>query len=235
MSLIKAYLDNQLPSDDNTKVECIARKSRMYHLIYGVLYRHGANGMMMKSISREEGIEMLEDIHNGVCGSHSSWRSIYGKASRNGFYWPIVMDDVMEVVKKCRDCQFFQKQKMKIANPLWPIDISWHFAVWEVNIVGILPRAPGSFRYLFIRIDTITKLMEAMLVVNITQDVAVKFLQSIIYRFGVPRRVLIDNRTQFKGAKFVKCCANFGIQHQPSSVAHPQMNGHVERANGLIL
>jgi transposase InsO family protein len=70
--------------------------------------------------------------------------------------------------------------------------------------------------------------MEVVPAVNITQEAAVKFLQSIIYRFGVPRRVLTDNGTQFKGANFAKCYANFGIQHQPSSTAHPQMNGQVE-------
>jgi transposase InsO family protein len=101
--------------------------------------------------------------------------------------------------------------------------------------VGILSRAPGGFRFLFVVIDTFTKWMEAMLVANITQEATVKFLQSIIYRFGMPKRVLPDNRTQFKGAKFVRCCADFGIQHQLSSVAHQQTNGQVERANGLIL
>jgi hypothetical protein len=40
--------------------------------------------------------------------------------------------------------------------------------------------------------------MEAMPTVNITQEAAVKFLQSIIFRFGVTRRVLADNGTQFK-------------------------------------
>jgi transposase InsO family protein len=94
--------------------------------------------------------------------------------------------------------------------------------------VSILPRAPGDFRYLFVRINTFTKWMEVMPAVNITQEAAVKFLQSIIYRFGVPRRVLTDNGTQFKGAKFAKCYTNFGIQHQPSFTAHPQMNGQVE-------
>jgi hypothetical protein len=64
--------------------------------------------------------------------------------------------------------------------------------------VGILPRAPGGFKFLFIVINTFTKWMEAMPVVNITQEAAVKFLQSIIYRFNVPRRVLTDNETQFK-------------------------------------
>jgi transposase InsO family protein len=58
-----------------------------------------------------------------------------------------------------------------------------------------------------------------MLVVNITQEAV----------------ILSDNGTQFKGAKYVKCCTDFGIHHQPSSAAHPQMNGQVERANRFIL
>jgi transposase InsO family protein len=117
---------------------------------------------------------------------------------------------------------------IKNVNPLRPSDISWPFVVRGINIVGILPRAPGGFRYLFVRVDTFTKWMEAMPAVNITQAVVVKFLRSIICRFRMPRRVLTDNGTQFKGVKFVRCCADFDIQHQPSSVAHPQMNGQVE-------
>jgi hypothetical protein len=101
--------------------------------------------------------------------------------------------------------------------------------------VGILPRAPGGFRFLFVGVDTFTKWMEGTPVVNITQEAAVKFLQSIIYIFGVPKRVLTDNGTQFKGAKFSKCYADFSIDHQPSSAAHPQTNGQVERTNGLLL
>jgi hypothetical protein len=100
MRPIKTYLDNQSPSDDNAEVERIGHKSIMYHLIDGVLYQQGTNGIMMKCISREEGIELLEVIHKGVCGSHSSWRSIIGKAFRHGFYWPTAKDDAIEVVKK---------------------------------------------------------------------------------------------------------------------------------------
>jgi transposase InsO family protein len=101
--------------------------------------------------------------------------------------------------------------------------------------MDVLYSAPGGFSFLFVTIDTFTKWMEATPVVNITQEAAVKFLQSIIYRFGVPRWVLTNNRTQFKEAKFVRCCADYGIHHQPSSATHPQTNGQVERANGFIL
>jgi hypothetical protein len=44
----------------------------------------------------------------------------------------------------------------------------------------------------------------------------------------VPERVLTDNVTQFKGAKFVRYYVDFGIHHQPSLAAHQQMNGQVE-------
>jgi ribonuclease HI len=109
MSPIKAYLDNQPISDDNAEIECITRKSRMYHLIDEVLYKQGANGMMMKCISKDEVIQLLQDIHSGVCGTHSSWRFIVRKAFRHGFYWPTAKDDTMKIVTKCKECQFFQK------------------------------------------------------------------------------------------------------------------------------
>jgi hypothetical protein len=78
------FLENHPSSDENAKVEHIARKSKQYHLIDGILFRRGANDIMMKCISREEDIQLLQDIHSGICGSNSSWCSI-----------------------KCRDYQFF--------------------------------------------------------------------------------------------------------------------------------
>jgi hypothetical protein len=101
----------------------------------------------------------------------------------------------MEIVTKCKDCQFFQKQTTKHENSLRHIDLSWPFAIWGIDIMGVLPRAPGGFKFLFVTIDAFTKWMEAMSVVNITQEGVVKFVQSIIYRFSVPRWVLIDNGT----------------------------------------
>jgi hypothetical protein len=74
----------------------------------------------------------------------------------------------MEIITKCRDCQFFQKQTMKHVNPLRPINLSWPFVIWRIDIMGVLSRALGGFRFLFVTIGTFTKWMEAMLVVNIT-------------------------------------------------------------------
>jgi hypothetical protein len=107
MSPIKAYLDNQPISYNDAEIKHITRKSRMYHIIDGVLYKQGTNGMMMKCISKDEGIQLLREIHSGVYGAHLSWHSIVGKTFRHGFYWPTAKDDTMEIITKCKECQFF--------------------------------------------------------------------------------------------------------------------------------
>jgi hypothetical protein len=107
MNPIKAYMENQSISDDNAEIERITRKPRMYRLIDGVLYKQGVNDIMMKCILKDEGIQLFQEIHSGVCGAHSSWRSIVEKAFRHGFYWPTAKDDVIEIITKCKECQFF--------------------------------------------------------------------------------------------------------------------------------
>jgi hypothetical protein len=56
--------------------------------------------MMMNCIFREEGIQLLRDIHSSIYGSHSSWHSIIGKAFKHGFYWTTAKDDAMEIITK---------------------------------------------------------------------------------------------------------------------------------------
>jgi hypothetical protein len=69
------------------------------------------------------------------------------------------------------------------------------FTIWGIDIVCALPRAPGGLRFLFVTIDTFTKWMKVMPIVNITQEVMLKFMQSIIFRFGVPKWFLTYNDT----------------------------------------
>ena len=45
----------------------------------------------------------------------------------------------------------------------------------------------------------------------------------------------MDNSTQFTGSEFKDWCEEIGIKICYASVAHPQSNGQVERANGMVL
>jgi transposase InsO family protein len=70
---------------------------------------------------------------------------------------------------------------------------------------------------------------------NLRAEQAVTFFTDIIYRFGVPNSIITDNGSQFTGRKFLEFCDKLHIHVDWAAVAHPQTNGQVERANGMIL
>jgi transposase InsO family protein len=51
----------------------------------------------------------------------------------------------------------------------------------------------------------------------------------------VPKAITIDNGTQFDAETFKVCCDQIGTRIHFASVRHPESNGLVERANGIIM
>ena len=79
----KEYLtQGMLPEKEEERV---ARQATAYCIQDGELYRKRPNDVSLHCISREQGKELLADIHGGDCGHHSSSRTLVGKAFRSGF------------------------------------------------------------------------------------------------------------------------------------------------------
>jgi transposase InsO family protein len=112
---------------------------------------------------------------------------------------------------------------------------SWPFAVWGLDILGPFPPAVGGYRYLYVAIGKFTKWSEAAPMVKINKQSAVKFIKSIIFRFGVLNRIITDNGSQFTSSAFQGYCEDLGIKICYASVAHPESNGQVERDNAEII
>jgi hypothetical protein len=61
-------------------------RSKGFVLVDGKLYRRGArSGVLMKCVTKEDGYDILREIHEGVCGNHAASRTLVGKAYRAGF------------------------------------------------------------------------------------------------------------------------------------------------------
>jgi transposase InsO family protein len=61
------------------------------------------------------------------------------------------------------------------------------------------------------------------------------FWQNIVYRFGVPKAITVDNGTQFDAEAFKGFCDRIGTKIHFASVRNPESNGLVERANCIIM
>jgi transposase InsO family protein len=81
-----------------------------------------------------------------------------------------------------------------------------------------------------------SKWIEAKPLATITLATVQKFFwQNIVCRFGMPKAITVDNGTQFDAETFKDFCDQIGTNIHFASVRHPESNGLVERANGIIM
>jgi hypothetical protein len=193
------------------------------------------SGIFQKCIEQEEGMELLREIHQGECGHHASSRALVAKAFRHGFYWPMAKQNAEQLVKQCNGCQRFSKHRNTPAAALKTIPLTWPFAVWGLDMVGPFKTAPGGLTHLLVAVDKFTKWIEAKPIKKLDGSSTIKFFNEIITRYGVPHSIITDNGTNFAKGVFADYCGQKGIRLDLASVAHPQSNGQVEKANGLIL
>jgi hypothetical protein len=155
------YIRGQKVPSDKNLAEQLIRRAKSYVLVGDKLYRWGTtSGVLMKCVPREEGKDILEEIHKGVCGNHGSSRTLVNKAFRRAFYWPTALGDAEELVRRCQVCQYFAKQQHVPVYKLVTIPPTWPFACWGLDMIGPLPTAPGGFNRVLVAIDKYTKWIE---------------------------------------------------------------------------
>jgi transposase InsO family protein len=134
-----------------------------------------------------------------------------GNAFRQSFYWPTAVANANEVVRTSKGCQFYARKTNLPVHTLQTIPITWPFAVWGLDIVGPLRKAPGGYTHLLVTIDKLSKWVEVCPITNLGAEQAVSFFTDIIHRFGVPNSIITDNGSQFTGRKFLKFCDKYHI------------------------
>ena len=93
------YLENEtLPTEKKSAVQ-LKMKAKRFTVLNGTLYKRGFTLPLLKCVSPEEGNYILQEIHEGIYGSHSGSRVLAHKAVRAGFYWPNMSKDSVAMVR----------------------------------------------------------------------------------------------------------------------------------------
>jgi hypothetical protein len=104
------------------------------------------------------------------------------------------------------------------------------------RFLGPLPPAQGNSKYVVVAVEYFSKWIEAKPLATITLATVQKFFwPNIVCRFGVSKAITMDNGTQFDAETFKDFCDQIGTKIHFASVRHPESNGLVERANGIIM
>ena len=113
------------------------------------------------------------------------------------------MADATGLVRSYEGCQYYARQTHLPAQALQTIPITWPFAVWGLDMVGPLQKAPRGYTHLLVAIDKFSKWIKARPITQIKSEQAVLFFTDIIHRFGVSNTIITDNGTQFTSHKFL--------------------------------
>jgi ribonuclease HI len=121
---IISFLQGNHLLDDKAYNKRMEARTRLYVIIEGELYNHGVCSPLLKCLSRNEGHELMKEIHVGLHGAHIGSRPLLGKAFRQGFYWPKAASDAADLVQKCENCQKCvrdQKQPSSLTQFVTPL------------------------------------------------------------------------------------------------------------------
>uniref|UniRef100_A0A803N145 Integrase zinc-binding domain-containing protein n=1 Tax=Chenopodium quinoa TaxID=63459 RepID=A0A803N145_CHEQI len=85
--ILKYLKDGVLPSDP-LKARKIRYKESRYTILHNVLYKVSSTGLLQRCLVGDERWEMLQEHHDGECGSHAGARGLATKLLRIGYFWP---------------------------------------------------------------------------------------------------------------------------------------------------
>jgi hypothetical protein len=187
----------------SAKAARVIRRSKGFILVDSKLYWRGArSGVLMKCITKEDGYDILQEIHEGICGNHAASKTLVGKAYRAGFWWPTTVSDAEDLMRRCQNCQFFGKQSHVPAHSLITIPLSWPFACWSLDMIGPFTTAPGDLTHVLVAIDKFTKWIEYKPIAKLTPDRVVDFISDIMHCFGFPNTIITDLGSKFAANQF---------------------------------
>ena len=84
-------------------------------------------------------------------------------------------------------------------------------------------------------VDKFTKWIEAKPVKTAESGPVIDFISGVVHHYRVPHSIITNNGTNFTTNEVKLWSKNMGIKLDYASIYHPQTNGQVERANGLIM
>ena len=129
MDPIMRFLKDDVLPKEKSEAEKIRRKAPWFwlsedHKLYKRLY----SGPYLLCVHPEASELLLEELHEGICGSHTRGRSLSHRAITQGYWWPGMQKEALEYVKRCDQCQRFALNIYQLGGILNPLSSPRPFA-----------------------------------------------------------------------------------------------------------
>ena len=236
MDPITLYLSTGQLRSERDKAHKLQVQLARFSLVNGQLFKRSLSGPYLKCLTPEQSQYVLAELHEGICGNHPGGRTLAYRAHTQGYYWPTMRADATNYTKKCDRCQRLAPVLKSPVQDLISIASPWPFAQWGIDIVEPLPTALTKKKLLLVVTDYFSKWIEAEAFSSIKDKDVTQFIwKNIVCRFGIPRSIVSDNRTQFDSQVYRNFCQELNIKNLYSTPRYPQSNGLAEASNKTLL
>ncbi|GKV34199.1 hypothetical protein SLEP1_g42596 [Rubroshorea leprosula] len=151
---ITSFLQDRLVPEDKQQAMRLRKKASQYTLVDGVLYKRSFSLPLLRCLNPYEAENAIREMHEGVCGSHVSARTLAHKVLRQGYYWPNMYKDATHFVQRCPKCQFFAHLTYRPTEELTNLIAPWPFAQWGLDLLGPFMKGVESVTHLIVGIVT---------------------------------------------------------------------------------
>ena len=145
-------------------------------------------------MDKKEAEKIMEDVHKGVFGNHSSGYTMAKKILRVGYYWSTMETDCHHHSRTCHKCQIYADKVHVPSVPLNVLIASWIFSMWGIDLIGeINPTSSNGHYFILVDIDYFTKWVEEASFTSVTKNVVARFIKhNLICRYGIPKRIITE-------------------------------------------
>ncbi|GFW30429.1 pro-Pol polyprotein [Trichonephila clavipes] len=171
----------------------------------GVLYRYSPHAEVEEAqlvVPNHEREKILKLHHDAPTAAHYGADGTFSRISSK-YYWTGMRKFIADYVKSCSECIRYKATNQKPA--------------------GLLQTPVPAQRFESIAIDLLVPYQKRPKQAT-AKECAMTLLNEVFLRYGVPRRLISDNGTQFVSAVMQQLCFVLDINQSLIPVYHPQAN-----------
>ena len=94
-----------------------------------VLYKRNYDMTLLRCVDALEAKKFLEEIHEGVCGTHANGHMMARQILRSSYLWLTMESDCIKYVRRCHKCQIYADKAHAPASPLHVLTAPWPFSM----------------------------------------------------------------------------------------------------------
>ena len=174
--------------------------------------------------------KLMSVAHDLPLSGHLGKNKMYAKMMKT-YHWPKMYNDIAYYCRSCHKCQMMSCPSRTLPKaPLHPIQTKYpNFHHVIIDCVGPLTTSKSGCKYLLTVMCATSRFPHAIPLKNIRAKTITRELLKYFCITGFPQVIQSDQGSNFKSEIFKQFCHNLCIQHNFSTVYHPQSQGSLER------